>query len=566
MVLLPLLGLGLFAAACNKRPAPFEPQDRKPRAGHDAPFDPAGTNPEWAFNNPNYIRPTDELTPAPRAKEGDPLHYFTNQRLVQVRQPADEASDEVPRVAVWWTDNNGFHWHRAGYFGRGQTFFLFEVEEDGDYGIRFVGPGQTPAVNTPAYPERVYHVDTHEPKVEVTISPDQSWYAAGQKVTISWRAADYHLIDDPVSIVMLTDFSADGPQVVELQRGLAGEGTITYEIPAGLTDQQVRFRVEALDRANNLGLAFSHSLQVVEPKLTETTEPAPDAGEEDAAEEPAEGGGEGETVAESAEDESAMRSGAVTEETDAAAAASAGDETRGAAPQLDDAAIAAVEMDLIGRARAVPPSDRTKAKTHADAKTTGAAAPSRDAKSAQPSNRAAAAPDAEVAKPGTEAVPSATTDSATVETGPAEDHQPQAEDVGLDQIGAADSRTDEAKPEAPRHAETDAMTTALPAADSTGDEFTAVDITRGNGLLVPLPATVEPTGTTGRLATLHPWRTLRLALGTRLETVWALPRSRFSYELNRLFDGQYLADHPTLRPVGEPGAVTRAVAGAPAAE
>ncbi|HUN80582.1 MAG TPA: hypothetical protein VMV81_03645, partial [Phycisphaerae bacterium] len=160
------IGLLLFmsASACS-RPAPFNTAARKSTDKADAPFDPPNTYPEWAFDSPQYVKPAQELTPEPKAKPGDPLHYFTKEKVVLIRQPAGYTPEEIPRIAVWWTDNNGFRWQKAGFFGREQTYFAFEAQEDGDYGIRFVGPNQEQAMQATAFPERVYHVDTTLPEV-----------------------------------------------------------------------------------------------------------------------------------------------------------------------------------------------------------------------------------------------------------------------------------------------------------------------------------------------------------------------------------------------------------------
>lgn len=270
-----LIGLSLLSAACAQ-PAPFKPEAQKMSDDKQAPFNPPETYPEWAYDQPEYNKPVNELEPEPRALPNDPLHYFTKDRLVMVRQPAGYDPEEVPRIALWWTDDNGYHWHKGGFFGRSQTFFPFETKTDGDYGVRFVGPGQPPAEHTVAYPERVYHVDTVLPEVEVWVSPEQTWYNAGDMVTISWRATDPHLVEFPVRIGMLMDFTADDHKMVELQRDLADEGSLTYTLPPDVVDHEIWFRVEALDRADNLGLAYSFALQVVDKPLAsdvETIEP-----------------------------------------------------------------------------------------------------------------------------------------------------------------------------------------------------------------------------------------------------------------------------------------------------
>ncbi len=569
------VGLAVLAAAvlsvgCNKQPAPFEIKDRTPRADRDAPFDPPNAYPEWAYDAPSYVRPLAELKPAARATQAEPLHYFTNKRLVEVRLPADYPSEEIPRLALWWTDNSGFHWHKAGHFGRAQTFFPLEVNADGDYGIRFVGPDQTPAVQTPAYPERVYHVDTKPPAVEVKVEPEQAHYTPGQVVTISWRAEDFHLLEDPVAIKMIMDFTAPDPQVVELQRGLAAEGSMTYAISPEAAEHEIRFRVEALDRADNLGLAYSPALQVVEQLYAEgSSEQAPPDQEAPPTEpvslapppfvlEPpsASGtmiGGDAEKALSDALEAAARR---------ARSRISLVDESDDPEPIAADAAeeepaITAAEFDALGNGPVAVPFVRHPARstgpsgglTWQGRKPT--AFPSGDTARSErqeggliASMMAAGRRLAQSTREGWNAV---TTHSlADWLTG----ENPVAT-LSADPILRATGAEETAE-----GIESDEPSRAAAPVE-------AVDVTHGNGLLIPLPATVEAGDLGSRLVTAHPWRILGGVFSSPLQVVWALPRPQFGNELARLFDGRFLAENPGLRAVTEPGGVTRVLVGTP---
>ncbi|MBK8269637.1 MAG: hypothetical protein IPK83_15600, partial [Planctomycetes bacterium] len=264
-----IVALGLLSAACN---SPSNgPSDRKvssstPRANSTE------TRPEWANDQPEYMTPVDDLTPEPTARVTDPLHYFTNRQSIMIRQPGNYDTNETPRVSVWVTSDNGYNWKRQGHFGRGQSYFPLQVKGDGDYGVRFVGPGQDPANEVPARPARVYHVDSCPPEVEMWIEPEQTWYNVGDTVTISWRANDPHLIEFPVRIGMMKDFTSDDGRLIEIQGELADEGTLSYVLPPESFDHEVWFRVEAMDRANNMGVAYSFALQVVDTNLAATDE------------------------------------------------------------------------------------------------------------------------------------------------------------------------------------------------------------------------------------------------------------------------------------------------------
>lgn len=257
-----LLAVLVAWSACD-RPAPFKIKDTSPKSDREAKWDPPQSYPEWAYDKQRLMKPAQDLQPEPRARPEDPPHYFTNKNLVPIRQPGNYKPEEVPRICVWVSDNNGFEWKKAGYFGQFEADFWFVTSKDGDYGIRFTGPGQEPAKIPVASPERVYHVDTTLPKVDVRVEPSQPQYTPGQKVVINWKATDYHLTDQPVAIGYAIDFTASQPQWTELQKDLAAEGSYSFQMPAGATDHSVIFRVAALDRAGNLGLGFSHVLQVV---------------------------------------------------------------------------------------------------------------------------------------------------------------------------------------------------------------------------------------------------------------------------------------------------------------
>lgn len=262
LTVLPVVALSL--ACSQQKPAPFEPEQQTVRDDREAPFNPPERYPEWAFDQPEYLRPAKPETPAPAARPNDPQHFFTNKRVVMVEQPGGYTPEETPRIAIYYTNDNGFHWKKAGYFGREQSYFPLETDNDGDYGVNFVGPGQKPEEQTPAYPARMYHVDTMLPEVTVNIDPEKTWYAVGEDIRISWEAKDPHLEQFPVRIGMLMDFTASSHDLIELQRDLPDDGSIDYHISSETEGHEIVFRVEALDRAGNLGLAYSHALQIKE--------------------------------------------------------------------------------------------------------------------------------------------------------------------------------------------------------------------------------------------------------------------------------------------------------------
>ncbi|QDV89624.1 hypothetical protein RAS2_06950 [Phycisphaerae bacterium RAS2] len=499
-------------SACSELPAPFARKDKTPRSDKDAPIDPPNQYPEWAYNQQSYVKPAAELTPEVKARPNDPLHYFTREKVVMIRRPAGYTPEEVPQVALYWTDNNGFHWHKAGYFGREQTFFPFEVEEDGDYGIRFIGPGQEPAKETPAFPERVYHVDTSPPEVEVFIEPEQTWYTPGQTITISWTAKDYHLIENPTTISMAMDFTADDHKPIEVQRDLADAGSISYEIPSEAVDHEIRFRVEAMDRAANLGLAYSYALQVVsdlgEPKS-----------EEPAGTEMTQGGdGSGEfALPEDASSRATPRDGREP----------IGDLT----PQTHES---------LAKVHRGPMTTEIRNEVLDDSATGGMT----DTRSAKATRREAS--NAVIANQPIEIGETPGTAEHTA--------SPAESDTNTSPISARI---------VPPATEDDPLAVDLTLNDLRRSAMlAAVDPTHGNGLLIPLPATVASQKQADpRWNIAHPWRLLGNVAGSTASVVWSLPRPRFTGDIAKFIETYVASDDPRLRPVAEPVNEQPSVAG-----
>lgn len=541
---------GIFVG-CGGMPSPFAVKDRSPKSDSDAPFDPPNTYPEWSYDAPSYMRAINELSPEPKVNPSDPLHYFSNQKVVMIRQPDGYQPDEIPRVAVWWTDNNGFHWNKGGYFGRSQTFFPFEVEEDGDYGIRFVGPGQEPALQSLPYPERVYHVDTVLPEVEITVVPEKTWYHVGDEVTISWNARDFHLIEHPVRLGVLYDFSKDENNAIELQRDLADGGAITYTIPPEALEHEIRFRADALDRAGNLGVAISFALQVTpveEDEVKELVDPdqmAGGAGDDglesdgDYALEPLtfryEDGG---TIPIFVEDDFAR--------------ASIPPEPRGRSSvesaELPPAVLASRAIQGIGDANWNPlvQAERDQRAAQGNASSAGkSAVANRPVKATDVSTKAGGSESELLGPPNVAAAHEATPDG----DGPL----PSRSSRVFDHATGGHPATPDAVPGPSRR-------------PGEHDVLSAIGINYSDGLLVPMPATVHLEAIHERLVTAHPWRSLQPpsagGLNLHLPAVWQLPTPHFdSPEVNRLLQPAQIARGRFAVPAGEPGAMGRAVAG-----
>jgi hypothetical protein len=256
--------------------------DFEQRLSDSAPF--TASAPSVFDPTESYIASTPVVAASPTPGENETPRIYVNQTRVPVRPPNRFGPEHIAQVDVWWSDTNGFMWERAGTFP-GPTYFWFEAPGDGEYGIRFVGPGDDAPHIHAAPPERLYYVDTTPPQATLFIEPNQSWYHTGQTLHVHFRAHDHHLTELPVRIDVAYDYApgsvdqgrmvaAQNTSWMTLQTDLPAGGAFSYRIPPELVNRRIIFRVAATDRAGNEGYAHSHSLLVadalaVEPGIEE---------------------------------------------------------------------------------------------------------------------------------------------------------------------------------------------------------------------------------------------------------------------------------------------------------
>ena len=226
--------------------------------------------PEWTYDAPLYYRPSQELPsePLPSGVEV----FYSNKLYFFIKHPGGYQVRGEPRVAVWGSGDQGAHWERAGFFGVEQTHFLFKADHDGRYWIRFVGPGQEIVKIPPGSPHRIYVVDRSPPKVAVDVimptaqdslatTAPSTQAAAKQTVSVSWSVQDEYL--DPASLKMEMCFGKLPQGLVwgDIPRNLPPKGTVQVELPAEAQNAEgLRFRLEASDKAGNVGLAVTEPL------------------------------------------------------------------------------------------------------------------------------------------------------------------------------------------------------------------------------------------------------------------------------------------------------------------
>jgi hypothetical protein len=121
--------------------------------------------------------------------------------------------------------------------------------DDGRWGVSLVvgdasGSGR-PAPEDPA--AMWVEIDTKMPKVEI-----QSACFESNQVRLTWKAVDANMVDDSVRILYARD--AQGPwETIAVQQKSSGE--YLWKASAHATDKPIYFRIDATDRAGNIGSA-----------------------------------------------------------------------------------------------------------------------------------------------------------------------------------------------------------------------------------------------------------------------------------------------------------------------
>jgi hypothetical protein len=248
-------------------------------------------NPTWnpneqyppaAYNRPYYLAPVVEPQPTEKIGNNIPIYYMRDS-LVFIKHPGGQQPCAEPQMALYYSTNGGTVWSKAGYYGYEQTHFDFNAPTDGRYWIRFVGPGQGTADVPPGQPHRVYVVDTHAPKINMTVSPSP-WmdkdrkvprqFHVGQEVVLHWTVDDKHLLKD--SIQLATCYAQFPHNLVwsEFGERMGPVGAVRVMIPPEAAHQAgLRFRIIAKDKADNIGIALSEILPVTADPLPEAQRP-----------------------------------------------------------------------------------------------------------------------------------------------------------------------------------------------------------------------------------------------------------------------------------------------------
>ena len=237
-------------------------------------WSPQSDYPAWMYDAPFYHRPSEDL-PVLETLNGIPI-YHSRSEYFFIRHPAGCQVVGEPRMGVWYSTNHGQAWEKSGFFGVEQSHFLFGAESDGQYWIRFVGPGQGTSTVPPGMPHRIYMVDRQPPRIVLRVTPS-AWqdaekkiprrFKVGQDVNLRWLIRDRCLDKNSSKLELcFAKFPHNSPWLTVPEKTDLS-GTMTIEIPKKAADDGgIRFRLSARDLAGNIGVAMTDILHVISDK------------------------------------------------------------------------------------------------------------------------------------------------------------------------------------------------------------------------------------------------------------------------------------------------------------
>ena len=252
-------------------------------------WNPKAEYPPWTYDAPFYYRPSAEAQPVESVGKGIDVFYSRNGHFF-AQHPGGAQLTGSPRVAVWFSIDEGKNWELAGHFGVEQTHFLFLAEQDGRHWVRFVGPGQQNTAKGPVpLPHRIYVVDRKAPEIAIAVKPSP-WddkekkvphiYKVGDDVSIGWAVRDINL--KPKSIRLESCIGKVPFQLAwgRFRGALPPTGRRIIKIPPDAArDGSIRFRIEAEDKAGNVAAVMTTGLHVKasgKPTTQPATRPAGD--------------------------------------------------------------------------------------------------------------------------------------------------------------------------------------------------------------------------------------------------------------------------------------------------
>lgn len=217
---------------------------------------------------PNAVNPNPVVQqPAPA---GAPQVRMVNSKRISLNYRLDDVGPSGAVVELWYT-KDGRNWQKYGEDPNPKPPFVFDVHDEGVYGFSLVvrsGVGigdRPPQVGDP--PQVWVEVDLTKPVVKLLNVEVGRGMDAGN-MTITWTATDKNLGAQPITLSYAEQ--ADGPWTAIIQN-LENRGRHVWRMPPSGVPFKLMVRVEAVDKAGNIGMAQSPEhvkVDLAKPKVS----------------------------------------------------------------------------------------------------------------------------------------------------------------------------------------------------------------------------------------------------------------------------------------------------------
>src|SRR5262249_53479701 len=221
--------------------------------------------------------------PAPAPDRAPPDRRLVNSKQISLNYEfKDVGPSGVSAVELWYTQD-GQSWQKWPLPPRSdqnapRSPLVFTVHDEGLYGFTLVaksgvGLGERPPQVGDA-PQVWVEVDMTKPVVRLqNVVVGQG--ADKGKLTVYWAASDKNLDARPITIAFKDEKAGDWTTIVQKQ---ANDGRFVWTMPAEGVPYEFLVRVQAIDRAGNVGEAVTQApvkVDLAQPKVKIlTVEPA----------------------------------------------------------------------------------------------------------------------------------------------------------------------------------------------------------------------------------------------------------------------------------------------------
>jgi hypothetical protein len=198
--------------------------------------------------------PADNQPKPPAASGGPPAVRFVNSKVISLNYRIDDLGPSGIKVIELWYTQDGRNWQKYKEDTTGKPPLVFDVHQEGLYGFTLVARSGVDLGERPPQPGDApqiwVEVDETKPVVRV-LGVDVGRGNDAGTMTITWTATDKNLQSQPVTLSYAEQ--ADGPWTT-IAANLANSGKYVWKMPPSGMPYRFFVRVEAIDKAGNVGV------------------------------------------------------------------------------------------------------------------------------------------------------------------------------------------------------------------------------------------------------------------------------------------------------------------------